>query len=110
MDGSGQPLAPTTTYVPSLRFFLGPADSAQDERDAAYAAILRDVRDPETRKKVEEEMARSRLYLQRHAFGDTTRRACWSVASDLQSSRSLPGTVVPKLWLSFLPLNTSYSR
>jgi len=65
VDGTGQPLAPTTPYVPSLYFFLGPSDSEQTERDAAYAAILRDVRDPETRKKVEEEMARSRLYLQR---------------------------------------------
>lgn len=65
VDSTGQPMAPTTPYVPSLYFFLGPPDSKQTKRDAAYAAILRDVRDPETRKMVEEEMARSRLSLQR---------------------------------------------
>ncbi len=46
VDGAGQPLAPTTPYVPSLSFFLGPPDSEQDKEDAAYAAILRDVSDP----------------------------------------------------------------
>ena len=65
VDGVGQPLAPTTPYVPSLSFFLGPPDSEQDEEDAAYAAILRDVSDPEIRKKIEAEIARSRLESQR---------------------------------------------
>ncbi len=65
VDGVGQPLAPTTPYVPSLSFFLGPPDSEQDKEDAAYAAILRDVSDPEIRKKIEAEIARSRLESQR---------------------------------------------
>lgn len=65
VDGVGQPLAPTTPYVPSLSFFLGPPDSEQDKENAAYAAILRDVSDPELRKKIEAEIARSRLESQR---------------------------------------------
>lgn len=65
VDGVGQPLAPTTPYVPSLAFFLGPPESEQDKEDAAYAAILRDVSDPEIRKKIEAEIARSRLESQR---------------------------------------------
>lgn len=65
VDGVGQPLAPTTPYVPSLTFFLGPPESEQDKEDAAYAAILRDVSDPELRKKIEAEIARSRLDSQR---------------------------------------------
>ena len=65
VDGVGQPLAPTTPYVPSLSFFLGPPDSEQDKEDAAYAAILRDVSDPEIRKRIEAEIARSRLESQR---------------------------------------------
>ncbi len=65
IDGVGQPLAPTTPYVPSLSFFLGPPESEQDKEDAAYAAILRDVSDPEIRKRIEAEIARSRLESQR---------------------------------------------
>jgi hypothetical protein len=65
VDGVGQPLAPTTPYVPSLSFFLGPPESEQDKEDAAYAAILRDVSDPEIRKKIEAEIARSRIESQR---------------------------------------------
>lgn len=70
VDGSGQPLAPTAPYVPSLFFFLGPPDSEQDDRDAAYASILRDVRDPENRKQIEAEIAQSRLETQQQRERD----------------------------------------
>lgn len=65
VDATGQPLAPTTPYVPSLSFFLGPPDNEKDERNAAYEAILRDVHDPVLRQTLEAEVARSRLALQR---------------------------------------------
>ncbi len=70
VDGSGQPLTPTTPYVPSLFFFLGPPDSEQDDRDAAYASILRDIRDPENRKQIEAEIAQSRLETQQQRERD----------------------------------------
>jgi len=65
VNAAGQPLAVMTPYVPKLDFFLGPPDSEQDERNAAYEAILRDVRDPTLQQSLEAEVARSRLALQR---------------------------------------------
>ena len=65
VSATGQPLSATTPYVPSLYFFLGPPDSEQDERNAAYEAIIRDVHDPALRQRIEAEVARSRLALQR---------------------------------------------
>ena len=65
VSATGQPLSATTPYVPSLYFFLGPPDSEQDERNAAYEAIFRDVHDPALRQRIEAEVARSRLALQR---------------------------------------------
>lgn len=65
VSAMGQPLSATTPYVPRLYFFLGPPDSEQDERNAAYEAIFRDVHDPALRQRIEAEVARSRLALQR---------------------------------------------
>lgn len=65
VDAAGQPIAATTPYVPELDFFLGPPDSERDERNAAYEAIFRDVRDPVLRRNIEADVARSRLALQR---------------------------------------------
>lgn len=65
VSATGQPLSATTPYVPSLYFFLGPPDAEQDERNAAYEAIFRDVHDPALRQRIEAEVARSRLALQR---------------------------------------------
>jgi hypothetical protein len=65
VNATGQPLSATTPYVPSLYFFLGPPDSEQDERNAAYEAIFRDVHDPALRQRIEAEVAHSRLALQR---------------------------------------------
>ena len=65
VSATGQPLSATTPYVPSLYFFLGPPDSEQDERNAAYEAIFRDVHDPALRQRIEAEVARSRLALER---------------------------------------------
>lgn len=74
VDAAGQPLAPTTPYLPRLYFFLGPPDSEQDERNAAYDAIWRDVRDPAVRQSIEAEVARSRLALQRQREREAIRQ------------------------------------
>lgn len=74
VDAAGQPLAPTTPYVPRLYFFLGPPDSEQDERNAAYEAILRDVHDPALRQSLEADVARSRLALQREREREAIRK------------------------------------
>lgn len=74
VDSAGQPLVPTTPYLPRLYFFLGPPDSEQDERNAAYEAILRDVHEPALRQSLEADVARSRLALQRQREREAIRQ------------------------------------
>lgn len=58
----GEPVsAQGSRQLPALRFFLGPADAESGENDDEYAAVLRDVSDPEVRRQCEVEVARQRL-------------------------------------------------
>lgn len=59
---NGEPVSPKgTSHLPALYFFLGPADSPEGQQQDKYSSVLRDVSDPELRKKCEYELASLRL-------------------------------------------------